>query len=91
MLLEEFREALSALPSYATVVWDQSGARVEIEAVDYDRGVIRVSVDDVMLVGDSLWCVLFFVLLWTPLVGWIPPPSRGEAMAIIIARPKEDV
>jgi hypothetical protein len=52
MLLEEFRDALAALPSYAPVeVWDQSGARVAIGAVDYDGGVIRVAVDDVLLVS----------------------------------------
>ena len=111
MLLEEFREALAALPSYAPVeVRDQLGASVPIGAVDYDSGVIRVSVDDVLLVSDDepgdedadldggtedveyfstfryrarmfgegcgygypLCCVLFFVLVWSPLVRRVP-------------------
>src|SRR5262245_8444668 len=46
MLLDEFRYALAALPSYAPVeVGDQWGVRAAIEAVDYDGGVIRVAID----------------------------------------------
>jgi hypothetical protein len=143
MLLEEFRDALAALPTYALYarveVRDWSGARAPVSAVDYDGGVIRVAVDDVELVsvdededededadidrladdwvksgaqdwgetvtrsprdeylstfrhrarmfgygcgcGYPLCCVLFFVLVWTPVVRsiWplLAPPARG--------------
>lgn len=54
LLLEEFRDALAALPPYAPVeVRDQSGARAAVAAVDYDDGMIRICVDDVLLVSDD--------------------------------------
>jgi hypothetical protein len=132
MLLEEFREALAALPSYAPVeARDEEGSRVPVGAVDYFDGKIRVFVDDVVFVsvddedededadfdtgaddeGETLprpfvdeylstfrhraklfgigcacdyplCCVLFFVLVWIPIVRSIPPPLADPVRGV---------